>query len=109
VHCFTGAEADLRRYLDLGCCIGITGWICDERRGVELQRLVPCIPDERLLIETDAPFLLPRSMTPRGKSRRNEPANLIWVARMVADVRRQTVDEIRRITCANARRVFALQ
>ncbi len=108
VHCFTGSPADLRRYLDLDCHIGITGWICDERRGLELQKLVPQIPDARLLIETDAPFLLPRTLAPRPKSRRNEPANLIWVARMVAQLRGQTVEHIRAMTTANATRVFAL-
>ena len=108
VHCFTGSDADLQRYLDLDCHIGITGWICDERRGAALNQLVSRIPNERLLIETDAPFLLPRTLSPRPKSRRNEPAYLIWVARAVAEARGQTVDEIRAITRANARRVFAL-
>jgi TatD DNase family protein len=108
VHCFTGTEAELRRYLDLGCHIGITGWVCDERRGVELMQMVSLIPDERLLIETDAPFLLPRTMSPRPKNRRNEPAHLVWIARTVADARGTTVGEIDAITSANARRVFAL-
>lgn len=109
VHCFTGDEADLRRYLDLGCHIGITGWVCDERRGSPLKQLVPQIPDDRLLIETDAPFLLPRTMSPRPKSRRNEPAYLIWVARTVAQARGQTVEIVSEITQSNARRVFALE
>lgn len=108
VHCFTGTEADLRRYLDLGCHIGITGWVCDERRGSALKQLVPQIPDDRLLIETDAPFLLPRTMTPRPKSRRNEPGYLIWVARTVAEARGQTMEVVNGITQANARRVFRL-
>jgi TatD DNase family protein len=108
VHCFTGAATQLARYLELDCHIGITGWICDERRGLELQRLVARIPDERLLIETDAPYLLPRTLAPRPKSRRNEPAHLIWVARAIAHLRGQTVEEVCRITSDNARRVFAL-
>ncbi len=108
VHCFTGSEADLQRYLELNCHIGITGWICDERRGTALRQMVSQIPDERLLIETDAPFLLPRTLAPRPKSRRNEPAFLIWIAMAVAEARGQSVDEIRAITRANARRVFAL-
>ncbi len=108
VHCFTGTEADLHRYLDLGCHIGITGWVCDERRGSALKQLVPQIPDDRLLIETDAPFLLPRTMTPRPKSRRNEPGYLAWVARTVAEARGQTMEVVNEITHSNARRVFAL-
>jgi Tat protein secretion system quality control protein TatD with DNase activity len=70
VHCFTGTEAELRRYLDLDCHVGITGWICDERRGSELKRLVSLIPDVRLLIETTHRFLVPRTMSPRPKNRR---------------------------------------
>ncbi len=108
VHCFTGTEAELRRYLELGCHIGITGWVCDERRGAELKQMVSLIPSERLLIETDAPFLLPRTLSPRPKNRRNEPAHLVWIARTVADARGTTIGEIDAITSANARRVFAL-
>lgn len=108
VHCFTGDAAQLSRYLELDCHIGITGWICDERRGLELQRIVAQIPDERLLIETDAPYLLPRTLTPRPKSRRNEPAYLVWIARTIAHARRQSVEEVCRVTSDNARRVFAL-
>lgn len=108
VHCFTGDATQLSRYLELGCHIGITGWICDERRGLELQRLVVQIPDDRLLIETDAPYLLPRTLTPRPKSRRNEPAFLIWIARTIAHARGQSVEDVCRITSDNARRVFAL-
>jgi TatD DNase family protein len=108
VHCFTGNAAQLRTYLDLDCHIGITGWICDERRGAELNALAERIPDDRLLIETDAPYLLPRSMTPRANTRRNEPANLIWIARRLAEVRGQSIEHVTRITTANARRVFAL-
>jgi TatD DNase family protein len=108
VHCFTGDTAQLSRYLELDCHIGITGWICDERRGLELQRLVERIPDERLLIETDAPYLLPRTLTPRPKARRNEPAYLIWIARTIAHARGQSVEDVCRFTADNARRVFGL-
>ena len=108
VHCFTGDAATLQNYLDLDCHIGITGWICDERRGLELAAIAPRIPDDRLLIETDAPFLLPRTLAPRPANRRNEPAYLIWVARRLAEVRRQTVEHVCAVTAANARRVFAI-
>jgi TatD DNase family protein len=108
VHCFTGDASDLHQYLDLDCHIGITGWICDERRGAELYSLAADIPDDRLLIESDAPYLLPRTLTPLAKTRRNEPANLIWVARKLAQARNQSVEHIRVVTTANARRVFTL-
>jgi TatD DNase family protein len=108
VHCFTGDAEQLARYLELGCHIGITGWICDERRGGELMKLVTQIPDDRLLIETDAPYLLPRTLRPRPTSRRNEPAYLIWVARAIAQARDASVEHVCRITAENARRVFRL-
>jgi TatD DNase family protein len=108
VHCFTGDAPTLQRYLELDCHIGVTGWICDERRGQQLAALAPRIPDDRLLIETDAPFLLPRTIAPRPTGRRNEPAHLGWVARRLAEVRGQTVEHVAAVTAANARRVFAL-
>jgi TatD DNase family protein len=85
VHCFTGSREELFDYLDLDCHIGITGWLCDERRGLELQRLVANIPLSRLMVETDAPWLLPRTMDHRPRvSGRNEPAYLLWILRQLA-------------------------
>lgn len=107
IHCFTARRAMLERFLEMGCHIGITGWVCDERRGTELQTLVPLIPQERLLIETDAPYLMPRNMEPRPKGRaRNEPAFLVWVARKIAELRGETVAEVARYTEQNARSFF---
>lgn len=108
VHCFTADRKALYAYLDLDLYIGITGWICDERRGTDLQQLVKDIPDSRLLLETDAPWLLPRTLSPKPKNRRNEPAFLPEVARMVADCRQQSLLELSQNTCANARRLFQL-
>lgn len=107
-HCFTGEGESLREYLAMGLWIGITGWICDERRGAHLQELVAEIPDDRLLIETDAPYLLPRTLLPKPKSRRNEPANLTEVLRVVAAARGQSEQHVAAITTANAIRFFAL-
>jgi TatD DNase family protein len=108
VHCFTGSAAELDRYLDLDCHIGITGWICDERRGTQLAGIATRIPDNRLLIESDAPYLLPRTIQPRPRTHRNEPANLVWVARALAAARGQTVEHVCQCTTDNARRVFEL-
>lgn len=113
IHCFTGSRADLDAWLDAGYYVGITGWICDERRGGELRELAPLIPDARLLIETDAPYLLPRTMPRRGPDapvhgRRNEPGFLPWVAREVARCRNTTPEEIGALTARNARRLFQL-
>ena len=74
-------------YLELGCHLGVTGWICDEWRGQELRRAAAEIPTDRLLVETDAPYLQPRDLAPPPTSRRNEPANLPHVTRAVAAAR----------------------
>ena len=108
VHCFTGDADTLDALLALDCHIGITGWVCDERRGNSLAELVPRIPDERLLIETDAPYLLPRSLTLRPRPRRNEPAFLVAVAQRIAELRQCNVEQIAAQTTANARRFFRL-
>jgi len=107
-HCFTGEHESLREYLALGLYIGITGWICDERRGKHLHDIVGIIPDDRLLIETDAPYLLPRTLRPKPKSRRNEPAYLPEILRVVAEARGQSEAHVARITRENAIRFFAL-
>lgn len=108
VHCFTDTQKALHDYLDLGLYIGITGWICDERRGEELRRIARDIPDNRLLIETDAPYLLPRTLKPRPKNGRNEPAYLGYVLETLAEHRDQDLDLLGGITAANARRFFRL-
>src|SRR5690554_3385264 len=86
VHCFTGEKSTLFGYLDLDLYIGITGWVCDERRGTHLWPLMGDIPADRLLLETDAPWLLPRNMTSRPKKYRNEPAFLPWVLVKMAEL-----------------------
>lgn len=107
-HCFTDGRRELRAYLDMGLYIGITGWVCDERRGAHLKDLVPLIPADRLLLETDAPYLLPRSLTPRPKARRNEPAYLREVLRVVAQAAGRSEAEVASTTTANAERLFSL-
>lgn len=112
VHCFTGTSAELDAYLDperaLDLHVGITGWICDERRGLHLRDIVGRIPAARLMIETDAPYLLPRNMPALPKNRRNEPAFLPHVLEMVAAARREPAAETARATTATARAFFRL-
>ena len=107
-HCFTGQRDELRELLDLGLYIGITGWICDERRGHHLQDIVGMIPDDRLMIETDTPYLLPRSLVPKPKSRRNEPVYLREVLRVVAEARGQSEEEVAAATTRTAEQFFGL-
>jgi TatD DNase family protein len=109
VHCFTGTAEALARYLDLDMHIGITGWICDERRGTHLRELVRRIPKSRLMIETDAPYIMPRDIRPKPKSNRNEPALLTHVVRAVAAARGESRDELARSTTETARAFFALE
>lgn len=107
-HCFTGEAAELRAYLELGLYVGITGWICDERRGRQLLELVKDIPQDRLLLETDAPYLTPRDLHPQPKARRNEPAFLPHIARAVARARGESVEALAEAAARNARALFGL-
>lgn len=108
LHCFTGNKDDLQRSLDLDLHIGITGWICDERRGTELLELVKLIPDNRLMIETDAPYLLPRSMRPKPKSSRNEPKFLPYIAQRIALAREQSLEVLIKNTKKTSQDFFNL-
>lgn len=109
LHCFTGTAAELETCLAAGLSIGITGWICDERRGQTLRALAQRIPDDRLMIETDGPYLLPRTIEPKPAHRRNEPMYLPAVLACLAEARRQDPADVARITTANALRFFALE
>ena len=108
VHCFTGEQRALFSYLDLDLYIGITGWICDERRGTHLHPLVKNIPRGRLMLESDAPYLLPRSLRPKPKNGRNEPAYLTEVLREVALHREESLEDVAVHTTDCARAFFGL-
>jgi TatD DNase family protein len=107
-HCFTGNDNELAAYLDLDLHIGITGWICDERRGHHLCELVRRIPTDRLMIETDAPYLLPRDLNPKPKDQRNEPMYLAHVCATVARCMSATVEEVAAATTGTAIAFFGL-
>jgi len=108
LHCFTGTREELKIYLDMGLHLGITGWICDERRGTHLRELVREIPLDRLMIETDAPFLVPRTMPTKPKDGRNEPAFLPYVLQAVADCLGKPVPAVAEATTKTAREFFGL-
>jgi len=108
VHCFTGSRDELRDYIDLDCHIGITGWICDERRGTHMKDYLSDIPADRLLVETDAPYLKPRNLRPRVKTHRNEPQWLGWIVGTLAAARGEHPGFVAEQTTANARRFFRL-
>jgi len=108
LHCFTGSQAEAEACLAAGLYLGITGWVCDERRGAELCAVVPHIPADRLMVETDAPYLLPRDLKPKPASRRNEPANLGHIVERIAALRGETAEAVSNATDANVKRVFGV-
>jgi len=108
VHCFTGTREELFDYLDQDWYIGITGWLCDERRGQHLRELVRSIPADRLMIETDAPYLLPRTVRPQPSHRRNEPMYLARIVEELARDRGEDVAATAASTTATATAFFGL-
>ena len=108
VHCFTGTRKELFDCLDRDWYIGITGWLCDERRGLHLRELVPHIPANRLMIETDSPYLLPRTVRPKPSHHRNEPKYLAHIVEELARDRREDVVVTAANTTASARGFFRL-
>lgn len=107
-HCFTGSVAELKYCVDAGMYIGITGWLCDERRGGVLREAVKHLPLDRLMIETDAPYLTPRTIRPRPKSSRNEPAYLPYVVSELAKITGHAEEDIIFHSRRNSQRVFSL-
>jgi TatD DNase family protein len=108
-HCFTGSKEHLEQYLELGLHIGITGWICDERRGQELFDIVNLIPDDKLMIETDGPYLTPRNLPKKPKGGRNEPMYLPHIAESIALARKQSLQHVSDISYTNSCRFFCLK
>ncbi|MTI12117.1 TatD family hydrolase [Sansalvadorimonas verongulae] len=108
VHCFTANKESLYRYLDLDLHIGITGWVCDERRGFHLHPLLKDIPANRLMLETDCPYLLPRTLKPKPKSRRNEPAFLVEVVNTIAEQTGKSFEQVAAETTATAKAFFRI-
>ena len=98
VHCFTGTKEQLDDYLELDCYIGVTGWICDAKRNVELRKTIKNIPLERLMIETDCPYLIPKNLEEKPKNNRNEPTYLNHIANEVATLMKKDINDIREKT-----------
>jgi TatD DNase family protein len=104
LHSFAGSQALARRALEAGAYLGVTGAVTYPKAH-ELRRVVKAAPLDRLLIETDAPFLPPQ---PR-RGQRNEPAWVRWMAEQIAEVRGAPVEAVAEATTANAERVFAFK
>lgn len=107
-HCFTGGPREMHEYLDMGLYIGVTGWVCDERRGHDLQEAVPQLPLERLLLETDAPYLVPRDLPEKLSGRRNEPSVLPHIVETVARLMQREPAEVAAAATRNTEKLFRL-
>jgi len=106
VHCFTGTQQQLDDYLELDCYIGVTGWICDKKRNVELRKTIKNIPLEKLMIETDCPYLTPKNLVEKPKNNRNEPTNLNHIINEIAVLMEIDIDILRKQTFKNTINYF---
>ncbi|UCB55616.1 MAG: TatD family hydrolase [Thiotrichales bacterium] len=108
-HCFTGSIEEAQAYTAMGMYIGITGWICDERRGHDLQRAVKDIPLDRIMLESDAPYLLPRDLPQEPvQKRRNEPCFLPHICEAAANHIGIDHQQLAQAALANTRCFFAI-
>tara|TARA_B100002049_G_scaffold216952_1_gene183195 strand:+ start:95 stop:874 length:780 start_codon:yes stop_codon:yes gene_type:complete len=105
-HCFTGTKEQVEAYVALGLYIGVTGWVCDEKRGGDLREAVHSIPLNKLVLETDAPYLFPKSLRPR--KRNNEPAYLPHIGQYLSEHLGQTTETLRDCSYANTCTLFSL-
>ena len=107
VHCFTGTQKELDEYLELGAYIGLTGWICDSNRNIDLRQSIKNIPIDRMMIETDCPYLIPRNLPNKPKKNINEPKYLPHIANEIADLIGVEIDELKLATRNNAINFFS--
>lgn len=105
-HCFTGSRAQMEGYLELDLYIGITGWLCDNKRGQALRDAVSGLPLQRLLLETDAPFLSPKTLHPEVS--RNEPAFLPHIGEVLSELMQVPVEQIAAAATCNAQQLFSI-
>lgn len=110
-HCFTGTTEQMLTYLDLGLYVGITGWLCDAKRGESLREAVLELPLERLMIETDSPYLTPKGLkdSEGKKVRTNEPCYLPFIAEAIAQLKGVEVSEVIETSTQNANSLFHLE
>ena len=107
VHCFTGTQKELDEYLDLGAYIGLTGWICDAKRNIDLRQSIKNIPIEKMMIETDSPYLIPKNLLNKPKKNINEPKYLPHIANEICELTGYELEEIKLATSKNAINFFS--
>ena len=108
IHCFTGTKSEAENYIDLGCYIGVTGWICDMKRGKSLQEAVSVIPSDKLMIETDAPFLIPKNFDNKPKKNRNEPKYLPHILNTIANYKNEDVEKLGKEVTKTTKKFFKI-
>ena len=106
VHCFTGTQAQLDQYIELGAYIGLTGWICDAKRNVDLRQSIKNIPIEKMMIETDCPYLIPKNLVNKPKNNINEPKYLPHIANEICELIGVEIEEFKSVTSKNAINFF---
>ena len=107
VHCFTGTQAELDEYLELGAYIGLTGWICDAKRNIDLRKSIKNIPIEKMMIETDSPYLIPKNLMVKPKKNINEPKYLPHIANEICELTGYELEELKLATSNNAIKFFS--
>jgi TatD DNase family protein len=107
VHCFTGTQAELDEYLELGAYIGLTGWICDAKRNIDLRKSIKNIPIEKMMIETDSPYLIPKNLMVKPKKNVNEPKYLPHIANEICELTGYDLEELKLATSNNAIEFFS--
>ena len=107
VHCFTGTQAELDEYLELGAYIGLTGWICDAKRNIDLRKSIKNIPIEKMMIETDSPYLIPKNLIVKPKKNINEPKYLPHIANEICELTGYELEELKLATSNNAIKFFS--
>lgn len=107
VHCFTEDKKEFYEYLEKGFWIGFTGWICDPQRGKHMESLISSMPLDRVMIETDSPYLLPKNLKVKG--RRNEPKYIYEIAKRISDLQKKDLNEITNLLYENSLKFFKLE
>jgi TatD DNase family protein len=102
VHCFTGTQSQLEEYLELGAYIGLTGWICDAKRNIDLRQSIKNIPIDRMMIETDCPYLIPKNLIKKPINNINEPKYLPHIAKEICELIGVEIEELKFFTSKNA-------
>ena len=106
-HCFTGSLEQMQGYLELDLFIGVTGWLCDPKRGSALRDAVAELPLSHVLLETDAPYLMPKTL--KTKNRNNEPANLPHIANTLAELMKVDSLALQDQSWLNSCRLFQIE